>query len=179
MYDGRAAVTVRELPPLDPPAVITASEPHAPYPHKTTERDRFADAAREAVVAEADDALLLTHEGWVAEGTVWSVFWWDGAGLHTPEVSLEILPGIGRARVLDLVRGEGDPPRSRGARGEEFVSRECGTGRAGDRIARRSPGPGGCPHDGVSEQVLAGVMSGWGDGDCLQGAVVPPGTFHG
>ena len=106
VYDGRAAVTVRELPPLDPPAVITASEPHVPYPHKTTERDRFADAAREAVVAEADDALLLTHEGWVAEGTVWSVFWWDGAGLHTPEVSLEILPGIGRARVLELARGE-------------------------------------------------------------------------
>lgn len=104
--DGRAAVTVRELPPLDPPAVITASEPHIPYPHKTTERDRFADAAREAVVAEADDALLLTHEGWVAEGTVWSVCWWDGAGLHTPELSLGILPGIGRARVLELVPGD-------------------------------------------------------------------------
>src|SRR5205807_5895319 len=37
--DGRASVTVRELPPLAPPAVITASEPHQPYPHKTTERD--------------------------------------------------------------------------------------------------------------------------------------------
>src|SRR5258707_2493611 len=35
--DGRASVTVREPPPLAPPAVITASEPHQPYPHKTTE----------------------------------------------------------------------------------------------------------------------------------------------
>jgi branched-subunit amino acid aminotransferase/4-amino-4-deoxychorismate lyase len=106
--DGRAAVTVRELPSLDPPTVITASEPHVPYPHKTTERDRFADAAREAVVAEADDALLLTHEGWVAEGTVWNVCWWEGAGrgLRTPPLALGILPGIGRARVLDLARGE-------------------------------------------------------------------------
>ena len=104
--DGRATVTVRELPALDPPAVITASEPHVPYPHKTTERDRFADAAREAVVAEADDALLLTHEGWVAEGTVWSVYWWDPAGLRTPALALGILPGIGRARVLELVPGE-------------------------------------------------------------------------
>jgi branched-subunit amino acid aminotransferase/4-amino-4-deoxychorismate lyase len=104
--DGRAAVTVRTLPALDPPAVITASEPHVPYPHKTTERDRFADAAREAVVAEADDALLLTHEGWVAEGTVWSVCWWDAAGLRTPELALGILPGIGRARVLELTTSE-------------------------------------------------------------------------
>ena len=110
--DGRAAVTVRELPSLDPPAVITASEPHLPYPHKTTERDCFADAAGEAVVAEADDALLLTHEGWVAEGTVWNVCWWDGDGLRTPPLALGILPGIGRARVLELAPAE----EPRGAR---------------------------------------------------------------
>jgi len=102
--DGRASVTVRELPALEPPAVITASEPHEPYPHKTTERDRFDDAATEAEVAEADDALLLTHEGWVAEGTVWTVCWWDGDTLCTPTLDLGILPGIGRARVLELVK---------------------------------------------------------------------------
>src|ERR1051325_7197618 len=33
--DGRATVTVRELPARDPPLVITASEPHEAYPHKT------------------------------------------------------------------------------------------------------------------------------------------------
>jgi branched-subunit amino acid aminotransferase/4-amino-4-deoxychorismate lyase len=104
--DGRAAVTVRELPSLDPPAVLTASEPHIPYPHKITQRDCFADAAREAVVGEADDALLLTHEGWVAEGTVWNVCWWEGTGLRTPALALGILPGIGRARVLELGLGE-------------------------------------------------------------------------
>src|SRR5213596_3752345 len=89
-------------------AVITAAEPHEPYPHKTTQRDCFVDAAVEAEVAEADDALLLTHEGWVAEGTVWSVFWWEGERaergerLRTPALELGILPGIGRARVLEL-----------------------------------------------------------------------------
>ena len=52
--DGRASVTVRDVPALAPPAVITASEPHQPYLHKTTERDCFEDAAAEAEVAEAD-----------------------------------------------------------------------------------------------------------------------------
>ncbi len=104
VLDGRASVTVRELPSNEPPAVITASEPHEPYPHKTTERDCFTDAGQEAEVAEADDALLLTPEGWVAEGTVWSVFWWDGDLLRTPALDLGILPGIGRARVLELVK---------------------------------------------------------------------------
>jgi len=101
---GRATLTVRELPSLDPPAVITASEPHVPYPHKTTERDRFVDAAREAEVAEADDALLLTHDEWVAEGTVWSLACWEDVEVVTPALDLGILPGIGRARLLELVR---------------------------------------------------------------------------
>src|SRR5438876_8305885 len=111
--DGRASVTVRELPSVAPPVVITASEPHQPYPHKTTERDCFTDAGKEAEVAEADDALLLTPEGWVAEGTVWTVFWWDGAAVHTPAPELGILHGIGRARVPELVQrvGEGRYPR--------------------------------------------------------------------
>src|SRR6059036_1616187 len=103
--DGRASVTVRELPRLEPPAVITASEPHQPYPHKTTERDAFVDAAAEAEVAEADDALLLTHEGWVAEGTAWTLFWWDGDALRTPALELGIPPEQGRGRLLELARG--------------------------------------------------------------------------
>src|SRR6266851_2133275 len=101
--DGRASVTVRELPQLGPPTLITASEPHQSYPHKTTERDCFTDAGREAEVAEADDALLLTPDGWVAEGTVWNVFWWEGDRLRTPAEDVGILPGIGRARVLELI----------------------------------------------------------------------------
>src|SRR5213596_1155254 len=86
-------------------AVITAAEPHEPYPHKTTERDCFVDAAEEAEIAEADDALLLTPDGWVAEGTVWNVFWWEDERLCTPAEEVGILPGIGRARVLELVTG--------------------------------------------------------------------------
>ncbi len=101
----RAMVTVRAVPSLDPVALITASEPHQPYPHKTTARDCFQDAAEEADIAEADDALLLTHEGFAAEGTVWSLFWWeaDGTRLVTPGLGLGVLPGIGRARVNELM----------------------------------------------------------------------------
>ena len=110
--DGRASVTVRALPALAPPSVITASEPHEPYPYKITERDCFVDAAREAEVAEADDALLLTHEGLVAEGTTWTLFWWDGKQLRTPASELGILPGVARARVRELrAVNEGRYPR--------------------------------------------------------------------
>src|SRR6266404_9162628 len=101
--DGLASVTVRELPQLGPPAVITASEPNQPYPHKTTERDCFTDAGQDADVAEADDALLLTPEGWVAEGTAWTVFWWEDDTLRTPALDLGILPGVERRRAQRVV----------------------------------------------------------------------------
>lgn len=101
--DGRTSVTVRDVPTLAPPRVITATAPHQPYPYKTTERDCFVKAGEQAERARADDALLLTPEGLVAEGTVWSVFWWDGARLRTPALDVGILPGIGRARILELV----------------------------------------------------------------------------
>lgn len=100
--DGRAAVTTGPVPSIDPPSVIIAAVPHAPYPHKTTARARFEEAHAEAQRAGADDALLVTASGHVAEGTVWSLFWWDGDELCTPATDLGILPGVGRARVLEL-----------------------------------------------------------------------------
>jgi len=101
--NGRADSTVRPFVERDPPAVITAATPHTPYPHKTNRRDSFDSAALEATEAGADDALLLTRDGAVAEGTTWSVFWWEGEILLTPALDLGVLESVARTRVLDLV----------------------------------------------------------------------------
>src|SRR5439155_20156592 len=74
--DGHANVTVRALPRLAAPALIAASEPHQPYPHKSNERDCFVEAPAEAERYVADDALLLPQHGRLAAGTVWNVVWW-------------------------------------------------------------------------------------------------------
>src|SRR2546422_11030078 len=92
--DGRATVTVRELPPLAPPAVLTVSEPHEPYPRKTTQRDCFLDAALDADVAKRVEACLPPPEGGGAGGTGGTGFWGMGAGLRTPALDVGILPGI-------------------------------------------------------------------------------------
>ncbi len=101
--DGRASIAVRPVPAVEPPRVITASTPHAGYPHKTTARQMFEQAAAEAWAAGADEALLLTRGRLVAEATVWSVYWWEGDVLHTPALGLRILPGVARARIGELV----------------------------------------------------------------------------
>jgi branched-subunit amino acid aminotransferase/4-amino-4-deoxychorismate lyase len=97
-----ASVTTRPVPPPTPLAVIVATTWHTPYPFKITERSAFVAAQSEARSAGADDALLLTATGLVAEGTVWSIFWWEGHRLATPPLALGVLPGVGRARVLEL-----------------------------------------------------------------------------
>jgi branched-subunit amino acid aminotransferase/4-amino-4-deoxychorismate lyase len=59
-------------------------------------------ARLEADEAGADEAILLSAEGWVAEGTVSNVFWRSGDGLRTPDLSVGILPGVTRTVVLEV-----------------------------------------------------------------------------
>jgi branched-subunit amino acid aminotransferase/4-amino-4-deoxychorismate lyase len=89
--------------PHRPLSLILSGVVHRPYPHKTTDRGRFDDARARARVAGADDAILLTLEGRVAECAIWTVFWWEGEQLATPALELGILPGVARVRLGQLV----------------------------------------------------------------------------
>ena len=55
-----------------------------------------------AVVAGADDALLVAHDGTVLEAPTANVFWREGDRLLTPALELPILAGVTRAAVLEL-----------------------------------------------------------------------------
>ena len=76
---------------------------HHSYPHKTTERAQFDRALDDARSGGMDDALLLTPGGFLAETAIWSVLWWEDHQLCGPAFDLGILPGVGRARLADLV----------------------------------------------------------------------------
>ena len=100
---GHAEIATRDMHSTGPVGVVVSSEVHQPYPHKTTGRQQFGRALAEARRKGYDDALLLTAEGHVAEGTAWNVFWWDNGALCTPAEELGVLPGVGRRRVAELV----------------------------------------------------------------------------
>ncbi len=78
-------------------------ERHEPYPHKTTDRDQFDRALEEARARGADDALLFTAGGHVAEAAIWAVFWWEGDRVCAPPLALGVLPSVARARVEELM----------------------------------------------------------------------------
>jgi len=76
---------------------------HRPYPDKTTKRGQFDDAVARAKVRGADDGLLLTIDGQVAECAIWGVFWWESDRVVAPSLDLGILMGVARARLTQLV----------------------------------------------------------------------------
>lgn len=64
-------------------------------------------ALRAAQAAGADDALLVSLEGWVLEGTTFAVLWVREGVLRTPSVELGIIDSISRAALLEAARSEG------------------------------------------------------------------------
>lgn len=95
-------VSERLVGPTAPVKLMVSRVTHHAYPYKTTERAQFDRASDAARAAGVDDALLLTPGGFIAETAIWSVLWWEGRELCGPAVDLGILPGVGRARVIEL-----------------------------------------------------------------------------
>jgi len=89
-------------------------------------------AAMEAARAGYDEAIFLTKEGNVSEGTVENLFLVRRKTLVTPSVSEDILEGITRANVMEIARDLGLAVEERRVpRSELYHADEvflCGTG---------------------------------------------------
>ena len=89
-------------------------------------------AKTEAQEAGYDEAIVLTQDGHVSEGSAENLFMVRGGGLVTPPVSDNILEGIVRASVIRIATDEGIPLEVRSIdRTELYTCDElflCGTG---------------------------------------------------
>jgi branched-subunit amino acid aminotransferase/4-amino-4-deoxychorismate lyase len=88
-----------------PVRLVTSKVVHRPYPYKLVERERFDRALADAKAGGADDGLLLTVGGQVAETAIWGLFWWEDGKVAGPPLEIGILPGVARARLAELVDG--------------------------------------------------------------------------
>lgn len=63
----------------------------------------YRQAAIEAKLMKADDALMLTTGGKVAESSIANIFWENDGTVYTPSSQCDILPGVTRQTVLKLL----------------------------------------------------------------------------
>ncbi|ASS67727.1 MULTISPECIES: aminotransferase class IV [unclassified Paenibacillus] len=70
-------------------------------------------AAKQELMASGaspgSEGLMLTADGWLAEGIVSNLFFVSGGIVRTPSLETGILPGITRGRVMELAREAGMP----------------------------------------------------------------------
>jgi para-aminobenzoate synthetase/4-amino-4-deoxychorismate lyase len=81
--------------------------------HKWVDRGPLDDVSSASGLEGADDLLLLDDDGSVLEGGRTSVFCVLDDGVHTPPLDGRILPGTGRARVVDALLALGVPLHQR------------------------------------------------------------------
>lgn len=74
-----------------------------PSGYKFSNGLNYIIASREAHVAGADDALMLTIDGWISETTIANIFWYGKGKIYTPSKDCDLLPGITRSILIDLI----------------------------------------------------------------------------
>ncbi len=62
----------------------------------------YMDAWQSSIRKGADDAVMLTVDGYVAETAVANLFWKSGNTVYTPSAECDILPGIMRGIIIEL-----------------------------------------------------------------------------
>lgn len=67
----------------------------------------YREAAIKAKKAGADDALMLTVNGHIAETAIANIFWEKNGTVFTPSEQCDILPGITRSIIMKIIRNGG------------------------------------------------------------------------
>lgn len=67
----------------------------------------LASLRRSAVDAGADEAVLLSGDGHILEGSTTSILWWSGDTLCAPPQRGRLLPGVTRELLLDAADAAG------------------------------------------------------------------------
>ncbi|MFD0962072.1 aminodeoxychorismate lyase [Paenibacillus chungangensis] len=58
-------------------------------------------------IAPGTEGLMLSRDGWLAEGIVSNLFFYRAGIVYTPDIATGILPGVTRKRVIELAELEG------------------------------------------------------------------------
>jgi branched-subunit amino acid aminotransferase/4-amino-4-deoxychorismate lyase len=73
---------------------------------KFTNSINYILASQQATKKDSDGALMQTQEGWISETTIANIFWVTDNHIFTPSAECDLIPGITRKIVLDLLAND-------------------------------------------------------------------------
>lgn len=91
---------------LSETSVVSSSS--RPTELKLSNMLHYRQAFREAETKGADDAIMLTDNGFVAESSIANIFWKKDETFFTPSDDCDILPGIMRNSFIDILKNKMD-----------------------------------------------------------------------
>jgi len=74
-----------------------------PSSAKFTNGINYILAAQQAADKGGDDALMQTIDGFISETTIANIFWIKGDVIFTPDEECDLIPGITRKIILDII----------------------------------------------------------------------------
>lgn len=91
-----------------PPALATVKQRRIPSQSmpsfaKFTNGINYIMAARQASEKGGDDALMQTIDGYISETTIANIFWVRGDTIFTPDKECDLIPGITRNIILEMI----------------------------------------------------------------------------
>jgi branched-subunit amino acid aminotransferase/4-amino-4-deoxychorismate lyase len=113
---GGAHIVTLDAQPVRPDIASLSTQPapwirplgsYGPAGAKTLSYAPNMAALRRARAAGADDALLVSLEGWVLEGTTFAVLWVRDGVLRAPDLELGVIDSISRGALLEMAADQG------------------------------------------------------------------------
>lgn len=118
---------IREASEFKPSVTLwTADEPDNRIDPTTKGPDLAYGASlrRKSNLYGADEAVILSHDGFVVEGALSSLVWWDQDVLIAPDDSTNWLPSITRMEVFELAGQAGYETQTARVRPQELIGLE-------------------------------------------------------
>lgn len=118
---------IREASEFKPSVTLwTADEPDNRIDPTTKGPDLAYGASlrRKSNLYGADEAIILSHDGFVVEGALSSLVWWDQDVLIAPDDSTNWLPSITRMEVFELAGQAGYETQTARVRPQELIGLE-------------------------------------------------------
>jgi len=125
--DRNFYLNLRPAPDLEATAVLWTypeADPRRDLTVKGPELHSGSLFREEAIKQGAHEAILITQDGFISEGALSSLVWWEDETLTAPGEEIPWLESITRAEVFQIANQLGIPTQTKNRKPEELINKE-------------------------------------------------------